>query len=29
MALDELGIALDMVEDGAAGRLKIILDHTQ
>jgi L-iditol 2-dehydrogenase len=28
MALDELGMALDMVEDGAAGRLKIILDHT-
>jgi 2-desacetyl-2-hydroxyethyl bacteriochlorophyllide A dehydrogenase len=28
MALDELGIALDMVEDGAGGRLKIILNHT-
>jgi len=28
MALDELGAALAMVEDGAAGRLKIILDHT-
>jgi Zn-dependent alcohol dehydrogenase len=28
MALDELGAALDMVEDGAERRLKIILDHT-
>jgi L-iditol 2-dehydrogenase len=28
MALDELGIALGMVEDGAERRLKIILDHT-
>jgi L-iditol 2-dehydrogenase len=28
MALDELGIALGMVEDGADRRLKIILDHT-
>jgi 2-desacetyl-2-hydroxyethyl bacteriochlorophyllide A dehydrogenase len=28
MALEELGTALDMVEDGAARRLKIILDHT-
>jgi 2-desacetyl-2-hydroxyethyl bacteriochlorophyllide A dehydrogenase len=27
MALDELGAALDMVEDGAERRLKIILDH--
>jgi L-iditol 2-dehydrogenase len=28
MALDELGTALGMVEDGAERRLKIILDHT-
>jgi L-iditol 2-dehydrogenase len=28
MALDELGAALGMVEDGAERRLKIILDHT-
>jgi threonine dehydrogenase-like Zn-dependent dehydrogenase len=28
MALDELGTALGMLEDGADGRLKIILDHT-
>jgi L-iditol 2-dehydrogenase len=28
MALDELGAALAMVEDGAERRLKIILDHT-
>jgi L-iditol 2-dehydrogenase len=28
MALDELGAALEMVEDGAERRLKIILDHT-
>ncbi len=28
MALDELGAALGMVEDGAEKRLKIILDHT-
>jgi len=28
MALEELGAALDMVEDGAERRLKIILDHT-
>jgi L-iditol 2-dehydrogenase len=28
MALDELGTALDLVEDGAERRLKIILDHT-
>jgi 2-desacetyl-2-hydroxyethyl bacteriochlorophyllide A dehydrogenase len=28
MALDELGAALDLVEDGAERRLKIILDHT-
>jgi L-iditol 2-dehydrogenase len=28
MALDELGIALGMVEDGGERRLKIILDHT-
>src|SRR3984885_2495289 len=28
MALDELGIALEMVEDGAERRLKIILNHT-
>jgi 2-desacetyl-2-hydroxyethyl bacteriochlorophyllide A dehydrogenase len=28
MALDELGTALAMVEDGAERRLKIILDHT-
>jgi L-iditol 2-dehydrogenase len=28
MALDELGIALGMVEDSAERRLKIILDHT-
>jgi L-iditol 2-dehydrogenase len=28
MALDELGTALGMVEDGAEQRLKIILDHT-
>jgi L-iditol 2-dehydrogenase len=28
MALDELGVALGMVEDGAERRLKIILDHT-
>jgi L-iditol 2-dehydrogenase len=28
MALDELGAALDMVEDGAERRLKIILNHT-
>jgi 2-desacetyl-2-hydroxyethyl bacteriochlorophyllide A dehydrogenase len=28
MALDELAVALDMVEDGAERRLKIILDHT-
>lgn len=28
MALDELGTALGMVEDGAEKRLKIILDHT-
>jgi len=28
MALDELGTALRMVEDGAERRLKIILDHT-
>ncbi len=28
MPLDELGTALGMVEDGADGRLKIILDHT-
>jgi 2-desacetyl-2-hydroxyethyl bacteriochlorophyllide A dehydrogenase len=28
MALDKLGTALGMLEDGADGRLKIILDHT-
>ena len=28
MALDELGTALGLLEDGADGRLKIILDHT-
>jgi 2-desacetyl-2-hydroxyethyl bacteriochlorophyllide A dehydrogenase len=28
MALDELGTALGMLDDGADGRLKIILDHT-
>ena len=28
MAMDELGAALGMVEDGAERRLKIILDHT-
>ena len=28
MALDELGAALGMVEDGGERRLKIILDHT-
>jgi 2-desacetyl-2-hydroxyethyl bacteriochlorophyllide A dehydrogenase len=28
MALDELGTALGMVENGADGRLKIILEHT-
>ena len=28
MALDQLGTALGMLEDGADGRLKIILDHT-
>jgi len=28
MALEELGTALGMVEDGAERRLKIILDHT-
>jgi L-iditol 2-dehydrogenase len=28
MALDQLGTALGMVENGADGRLKIILDHT-
>jgi threonine dehydrogenase-like Zn-dependent dehydrogenase len=27
MALDQLGTALGMVENGADGRLKIILDH--
>ena len=28
MALDELGTALGLLDNGADGRLKIILDHT-